>query len=80
MFLGTPGPADAVSLPLAKQTPCTAPSWTGLSRSAEPAGWPPMTLARTRTNTASRYETFYIGLSEEQRRGADQLLTLLFGF
>ena len=25
-------------------------------------------------------ETFYTGLSEEQRRGADQLLTLLFGF
>ena len=25
-------------------------------------------------------ETFYAGLSEEQRRGADQLLTLLFGF
>jgi hypothetical protein len=25
-------------------------------------------------------ETFYAGLSEEQRRGADQLLTQLFGF
>ena len=25
-------------------------------------------------------ETFYVGLSEEQRRGADQLLTQLFGF
>ena len=25
-------------------------------------------------------ETFYTGLSEEQRRGADQLLTQLFGF
>jgi len=25
-------------------------------------------------------ETFYAGLSEDQRRGADQLLTLLFGF